>query len=165
MTAFLVIGGIGIALLIAALAAGDLLDGVLEGLDAGEWFTGAGLAGFLGALGFGGALVLSITGNMIAAVAGGVLAGAALAWAVAWTTLRLRTSGSGSAPTRASLIGRVAVVVSAIPAGGYGEIRITDDGHLTKLHARADQPLAEGTEVWIVESLSPTSVFVRVAHP
>lgn len=162
MTGFLVIGGIGVALLVLALVLGDHVDGILEAFEAGEWFTGAGLAGFLGALGFVGALVLGTTDNMAAAIAAGVVAGLAVGAGVAWLTLRLRHAGTGTAPSRASLLGRTGIVVSDIPADGFGEIRVS--GRLDKVNARAERPLPAGTEVWVVESLSATSVLVQAVR-
>lgn len=159
MTVFLTIGGVGLVLLVLALVVGDHVDGVLNVLDAGEWFTGAGLAGFLGALGFVGALILGLTDNPAVAIAAGAVAGLAVGAAVAWVTVRLRHAGTGSAPNRASLIGRTGVVVSDIPLDGLGEIRVA--GSLDKVHARANRPIPAGTEVWIVESLSATSVLVQ----
>ena len=52
MTAFLVVGALGVVLLLVALLLGDVLDGALEGLSAGFFSTEA-VAAFLGALGFG----------------------------------------------------------------------------------------------------------------
>jgi hypothetical protein len=53
------------------------------------------------------------------------------------------------------------VVVTAIPAQGYGEIRITLGGQPVKLNARAPQPVALGARVFVVEAPSDTSVIVE----
>ena len=55
MTAFLVIGGIGVVLLLVSLVLGDLLEGVFSGLG-GDLLSGAALSGFVGAFGFTAAL-------------------------------------------------------------------------------------------------------------
>lgn len=163
MFIFLAIGAAGIVLLLLALILDDLLDGVL-GSFGGEWFTGATLAGFLGALGFIGALILSATDNTVLATVGGSITGLVLAALVGWVTHKLRATNTDDTPKTAALVGRTGVVINDIPDNGYGEIRLTAGGHLTKLHARADRALPAGTEVWILENLSPTSVRVQSVH-
>ena len=52
MTTFLIIGAVGVALLLAALVIGDVLDGLLgsaEGVFDSDVFSTAGLAGLVGA--------------------------------------------------------------------------------------------------------------------
>ncbi len=164
MTLFLTLGGAGVALLALALLIGDHVDGIFDALGGGEWFTGASLAGFLGALGFVGALTLSATDNPALAWGVGVASGLALGALVGWVTLRMRHSGSGSTPTRDSLVGLTGRVVSEIPETGFGTVTVNVAGHLTNLNARAGQRLPQGTEVWVVETLSPTSVLVRPTH-
>ena len=55
-------------------------------------------------------------------------------------------------------------VISEIPETGFGTVTVNVAGHLTNLNARAGQRLPQGTEVWVVETLSPTSVLVRPTH-
>lgn len=163
MTIFLAIGAIGIVLLLAALLIGDHVDGILDALGGGDWFTGAALAGFLGALGFVGALIQDLTDNTVAAVVAGVLAGLAVGAGIGWITLRLRNTG-GTAPRTSSFVGLNGTVISAIPEGGYGEISVVASGHPTKLNARSAEPLASGTPITITDVLSPTSVKVRATY-
>lgn len=161
MTIFLGIGAVGIVLLLISLVIGDHVEGVLSAIDAGDWLTGAGLAAFLGALGFVGAIVLDAIGSVPLSVAVGAASGTAVGAATGWLTLKLRHASSGAAPRSQQLLGRTGVVINAIPEGGYGEIRVQGTGQLTKLNAKADQPIASGTEVWIVETLTATSVRVQ----
>lgn len=160
MTVFLAIGVIGVVLLLVALVVGDHVDGVLDALGGGEWFTGAALAGFLAGVGFVGAGLLAITGNGWVASVGGLLAGLALGVAVSWVTLRLRNSGEGGTPSSAELVGLTGTVVSDIPEEGYGVISVVNAGHLTRLNARCVEPLPSGTPVTVTDVLSPTSVKV-----
>lgn len=161
MTTFLVIGGIGVVLLLTALILDDFMDGAFDALGGGDWFTGASLAGFLGGLGFGGAIVLDLTGSTGLATAAGAIFGLLLGALAAWVIFKLRHIGYESAPSQRSIIGLPGVVVTAIPSDGFGEIRVVNAGHLTKLAARCHQPLPSGAEVWIAESLSATAVRVE----
>lgn len=160
MTVFLVIGGVGIAMLLLSLLVGDHLHGVFDALGGGDWFTGASLAGFLGAFGFGGALVLGVTGQLTLAVIGGVVLGVMLGAATAWGIMQLGKTQEGAAPQTSSMLDRVGTVISDIPDDGYGEIRLTQGGHMVKVNARAAQPIKAGTQVTVTDVLSATSVKV-----
>ncbi|MFI6350666.1 hypothetical protein [Streptomyces sp. NPDC050560] len=167
MTLFLVLGIVGVVLLVASL----VLDGVLEGL-----FDGVGaldglfdgllslpvIAGFVSMLGFGGAIVLGTTGlGTGAATVAGVAAGAA-AGGLTWRLTRaLMRDGSAPAPRGDDLVGTAGTVVTAIPPDGYGEVLLQLAGQRIKFAARSGGAVARGSEVWVAESLSPTSVAVR----
>ena len=56
---FLIIGGIGLALLILSLIFGDQAHGLFEGLGP-DWITGTTLAALLVGLGFGGGLITQL---------------------------------------------------------------------------------------------------------
>lgn len=159
MLAFLVIGCIGVVLLLISLVIGDHLDGAFDALGS-DLISGAALAGFLGALGFVGALVLNGTGSTGIAIVSGVLAGVLLGLGVGWVSNQLRTGGDEAVNTT-SLVGRTATVLNPIPAGGYGDISIVAAGHLTRLNARADEPVLAGSAVVITGVLSPTAVLVE----
>lgn len=163
MTLFLIIGAIGVALALVALVVGDVLDGFLN-LDAldSDLFSISSISAFVGAFGFGGALGLSLVDNMAVAVASGLVIGALAAWGAVWLTRRLKhdtrhTFRSGS------LVGHPARVITAIPADGFGEVRLVAGGHVRKFSARADQAIESGTEVWVSGIVSPTAVEVRLA--
>lgn len=164
MTAFLVIGALGVVLLIVSLAVGEIFEGVFDAVG-GDLISGASVAAFLGALGFVGALVLDATGRTGWAIVAGLAAGGVVGALAGWLTLALTRGGGESTVRSGSLVGRDATIVSAVPADGYGEISIVASGHITKLNARSDQPLTAGTPVTITAVLSATSVQVAVRTP
>src|SRR5687768_8581314 len=138
---FLVIGAIGVVLLAASLFVGDILH--IGHPDADGPFSVPAIAAFVGAFGFGGAIAAAITGDSSGvAVLVAVLAGVGVAIPTAWGTMLLaRAAGrmrTDATPTRSDLVGRLGVVVTSIPAAGYGEVRITIGGQPVKLNARSD---------------------------
>jgi membrane protein implicated in regulation of membrane protease activity len=167
-TTFLVIGGLGVALLAVSLFVGDVLH--FGHPDADGPFSVPAIAGFVGAFGFGGAIAATLTGGGgILAVVAGLVAGVVLAVPSAWGTMllgraaaRMRTDAT---PTRGDLVGRLGVVVTPITHGGYGEVRITIGGQPVKLNARSDKPVALGARVFVVEAPSDTSVVVEETNP
>lgn len=164
MEVFLTLGAIGIALLLLMLVVGDHVDGLFNGLGGGEWFTGAGLAGFVGAFGFAAAIVLGITGSVGLSVGAGVVVGLGIGAVATYATVKLRTLGDSGGPRTESLVGATGTIVSAIPAEGYGEVSIVAQGSLHKLNARSTVPIAQGTDVTVTDVLSPTSVRVRPTY-
>ena len=159
VTTFLIIGGLGVLLLLASVVLGEVFDGIFDAFGS-DLISGASFAVFLGGFGFAGALVLGATDSTGAAIGAGLAAGVALGAGAGWFTKKLRQGGDESNVRTGSLAGRDAVVVSAIPDGGYGEVSITASGHITKLNARAVEPLGPGTPVTITAVLSATSVQV-----
>lgn len=120
MLAFLILGSVGVVLLLVAVIVGDLLGGALDSLGAGtDWLSGA-VAGFLGAFGFGGALALSLTDQMAAAVMVGVVAGLVFGALAAFATRQLQRGGDDSTVRSAALVGLYGTVINDIPAEGYG---------------------------------------------
>lgn len=160
MTVFLVVGAIGVALLLVALVLGDVLDGALEGLSAGFFSTEA-LAGFLGALGFGGAIALSATGSTSVAVVIGLVLGVLLGWLAAKASSFLHGSGETDTVRTSDMVEKIGTVVSAIPDGGFGIVSITVGGHLTRLNARSSVAVPPGTQVSVTQVISPTAVQVE----
>lgn len=158
MFVFLLIGCVGIALLLLSLVLGDLLDGLLD--FGPDFLSSAAIAGFLGALGFVGALVQDQGGSLPVAVGVGAVAGLVVGAGVGWLSVQLSRGGDDANVRTADLTGREATVVSAIPADGYGEVTLTAAGHITRLNARATEPIAAGTPVSIIAVLSPTAVQV-----
>jgi membrane protein implicated in regulation of membrane protease activity len=160
---FLIIGGIGVAILALALIGGELAGFFDAGFD-GAVSTEA-IAGFVGVFGFGAATTTALVGAEDAGTL--VLAsGVGLAAAIPATFLIARLSraahdmATDDTPQRSDLIGTTGVVISPIPAGGYGEVRLQLGGHRLKLNARADEPMALGAPVLVVEAPSDTSVVV-----
>src|SRR5262245_27554434 len=131
---FLLIGGVGLALLAASLLLGDLLH--LGHPEADGPFSVPSVAGFVGAFGFGGAIAASLTGTGLLAIVVGLVTGVVVAIpaaigtvALARAAARMRTDAT---PTRADLIGRLGVIVTPIPAQGFGEVRISIGGQPVK---------------------------------
>lgn len=165
MTTFLVIGGIGVVLMVVTLVLGEILDGLLEfdfaaGLESDVFSTG-GIAGLLGGVGFGGVIGLSISNSMIIAIVVGIVVGLLLAFMAGRLTGWLRRQSSAGTHSTQSLVGVEAQVLTAIPADGYGQIRVRRSGHTYTLNAKSSLPLEQGTRVWIAGVLSATSVEVR----
>lgn len=162
---FLVIGGLGVLVLAVALLGGEFLHFGHVDLDGGLWSTEA-LAGFAGAFGFAGAIANEVLGGDSAAAAiGGGATGVLAAVPTAYLAVRLskaaRNMRTDATPTRTDLIGTLGVVVTPIPAQGYGEVRVRLGGQPVKLNARADRPLPMGAHVFVVEAPSETSVVVE----
>ncbi|MGE0818671.1 MAG: NfeD family protein [Candidatus Nanopelagicales bacterium] len=162
MTVFwiLAVGGL------VALAAGFLLDGVLDlgtiSPDAGGAFSLPALGGFCAVLGFSGLLASSLGLATGAAALVGVVAGAAAAWGVARLTRLLRGNDIDGATSREHLVGATAVVVSDVPGDGYGEVSVVLAGTQSKFSARSEgAAIPRGTEVLVLTVLSDTAVLVR----
>ncbi|MDR1449632.1 MAG: hypothetical protein LBI84_05435 [Propionibacteriaceae bacterium] len=160
MAVFFTLGGLGALLLLIFILIDDHLGGIFDALGGGDWFTGASLAAFLGALGFGGAIVYSLSGSLALAVACGSGLGLLLGALTAWGMVKMRATQEGGAPASADLVGLEGTVVTLIPADGYGEVRLSQSGHLVKLNARAAGPIPAGSPVEVTEVLSATSVRV-----
>lgn len=161
MIAFLVIGGIGVALLLVSLLVGEFLDGVFESIG-GDWLSGAAVAGFLGAFGFAGALAFNASSSSLIAIVVGIAAGVLMGLGVGILTAKLGEDDDTSTVRSANLVGVHGTVISDVPAGsGYGEVSVVASGHITKLNARAVEALPAGTAVTIAAVLSPTSVSVE----
>lgn len=161
MTAFLIIGAVGIVLVLASLLIGDVLDGVFD-FDAlgGDLFSISSISAFVGAFGFGGALGLALIDNMVVAVVVGLVIGGLAAWGALRLTRSLKRGEDAASFRSDSMIGHSARVITAIPEGGYGEISITVGGHVRKIAAKSELPVAYGDEVWVSAVLSPTAVEV-----
>lgn len=176
---FLGIGALSLLLLVLSLVGSHLHLGHL-GLDhghAGQPSTGADgdgytlslpvLTGFLGGFGFGGAIAAELVPghHAWAAAAGGLVAAAPAAWLAGRLLRAAVTMPTDATPTSADLIGATGVIISAVPAGGYGEVRLTVAGQPVKFNARSAAPLASGTHVFVIDVPSPTSVLVEpTAH-
>lgn len=158
---FLVIGGLGVAMLALALFGGDLLP---LG-DADGPLSMPSIGGFVGAFGFAGAIVAALTGGGLASVLFGLIAGIAVAIPAALGTMALARSAermrTDATPTRADMVGRLGVIVTPIPPQGYGEVRISIGGQPVKLNARSDRAIALGARVFVVDAPSETSVVVE----
>ncbi|MFI7285202.1 NfeD family protein [Streptomyces anulatus] len=165
MTIFLGLGIAGIVLLALSLIFGGILEGLFDGvLDA--LFDGLlslpVIAGFISMLGFGGAIVLGSTGaGTFVATVIGAAAGLVAAWLTWKLSKALMRDQTHTTPRGSDLIGTSGSVVTAIPAEGYGEVLLRLGGQPVKYSAKSATPVARGTEIWVEEALSTTSVAVR----
>jgi membrane protein implicated in regulation of membrane protease activity len=164
--ALLIIGAVGVGLLLISLLFGDLLDGVFEGfdIDTGGLLSTEVVGAFLGAFGFGGALLRNATTlSWTLSIGGGVVAGL-IVGAIAFMIVRLVVDmPTDATPRSADLAGKIARVITRIPQDGLGEITVQHAGHRVKMNARAHEPIASGTDVVIIDVLSPTAVLVAEA--
>ena len=159
MTPFLIVGVIGLVLLGISLVLGDLLDGVFDALT-GDIFSSAVIGGFVAAFGFGGALVQGAGGPGFLSLLVGLGAGGIAGWFTVWLTRLIKDGGSDATLTADDALGRSGRIVSAVPAGGLGSVRLAIGGHTVQLNARSEEPIEPGTEVHVTEILSPTAVRV-----
>ena len=164
MTGFLVIGAVGIVMLLFSLIVGEHVHGIFDALGGGDWFTGSSLAAFLGALGFGGAIVQQLTGSTVLAVVGGIFLGVVFGGLIAYGMIKLRLIDTGGAVTTNDLMDAPGVVLSDIPALGFGEIRVTRQGQMMKLNAKSAIPISTGTQVTVINVLSATAVVVEPTY-
>jgi len=124
------------------------------------------IAGFLGAFGFGGAIVASLLpGRGATTVAVAVVVGLLAAIPTGWLAGKLVNAAinmsTDATLTSNDLIGAMGVVITPVPAGGYGEVRLAIAGQYIKFNARSDEPLALGARVFVISVPSPTSVLVE----
>ena len=165
MALFVTIGVIGLVIVLLSILLGDVIDGVFD-LDmlGGDLFSVAGLAAFLGAFGFGGVISLSVLDVTWVAVVVGLVAGVFAGWGAAALTRWLKRSEANSTFRSHSMVGATARVITDIPAGGFGEVRIQGSGQSRKRAARSELPILAGTEVWVSGIVSPTAVEVTPTH-
>ncbi len=159
MTIFLIIGVLGLLLLGISLLLGDLFDGVADAL-AGDVFSSAVIGGFVSALGFGAAIAQGAGAPLPLSLVVGVVAGVGFGWFAAWLTRLVRGGGSDDTPATQDAVGREATVLTGIPAGGFGVVRVQLGGHVVQLNAKADRAVEVGTAVHVTGTLSPTAVTV-----
>jgi membrane protein implicated in regulation of membrane protease activity len=160
-TTFLIIGGIGVAVLALSVVMGDLFH--FGHPDAAGPFSVPAVAGFIGAFGFAGAAVSAVTGSSSALVpaAAGLVAAVPAAWfagRLARMAMNMRTDAT---PTQRDMIGTTGVIVTPITGNGFGEVRISLGGQPVKLSARSERPIPLGARVFVIEATSPTSVIVE----
>jgi membrane-bound ClpP family serine protease len=159
VTTFLVIGIVGLVLVGISLVLGDIFDGVLDVL-AGDVFSSAVLGGFVSAFGFGAALMQGIGAPAALSVPVGVAAGVVVGWLAWWLTKLVKDGSSDGTLSADDALGRSGRVITAIPADGFGAVRLLIGGHSVQVNAKAEAPIEPGTEVHVTQILSPTAVLV-----
>ena len=122
LTAFLVIGGVGLALLVISLIVGEVHGALFDWID-NDLFSGAVVAAFLSALGFVGALVEGTSGNSTTASSQASGSGSSRSWpsTAAAIPSQARSKAASIVPTnphRPSAV--VAVRVSWAPGSAWG---------------------------------------------
>ena len=154
---FLSIGAFAIIIAALAMFGGSLFD-IGDGL-----FSVEAVAAFFGGFGFSAAAANELFGASIgafgAAGIGIIIAVPAALLATKFMT-RMSDMPTDATPTAADLAGARGVVVTPIPAGGFGEVRVRVGGQPMKLYARASNPIALGAAVVVTQALSETSVLV-----
>ena len=167
LTALLVIGVLGLAVVLAGLLLGELLDGAVDVVVPGDLAPGVtpAVAAAVSAFGFGGALALRSGGVSVAAACALGVAGAVVVGATAYRLSRSLIGDGVPPPGADALYGVFGTVVTPVPTGGYGEASFVVHGTRRKLSARADRPLPAGTPVYVLDVLSATCVLVAPAHP
>jgi membrane protein implicated in regulation of membrane protease activity len=168
---FLGIGCLSLLLLLLSLVGGGHLH--LGHLHVGHLHTGhagtgggkftlPGVAAFVGAFGFGGAITAELAGHSALIATGvGLVAAIPASWAAGRLVDAAVNMSTDATPTSADVVGATGIVISPVPVGGYGEVRLTVGGQPVKFNARADEPLAIGTPVFVIEVPTPTSVLVE----
>lgn len=161
---FLIAGAIGAGLLLLALVVGDLMH--LGDVDADGPFSFPAIAAFIGGVGFAGAAASSLlpigdeTTRGLLSGAIGVVAALPLAWFAVRFSRSLMNMNTDRTITDADVAGALGVVLTRIPAEGYGEVRIRLSGQDIKYSARSDRTVERGAEVFVVQALSSTAVEV-----
>ena len=169
---FLAIGALGLVVLLISLFVGELGDLGLGDVDADGPFSVPAIAALLGGIGFGGAAAVSLlpedlpdAGTALLALGAGLVVAAPLAWGAVRLSRALKEMPTQETLTRHHLVGAQGVVVSAVPAAGFGEVRLALAGQHLKFSARSDAALPTGTPVYVVEALSDTAVEVVSTAP
>ena len=106
-----------------------------------------------------------LPGSGVTTVLAATLVGLFAAVPTAWLAGRLVNAAinipTDGTLTSNDLIGAMGVVITPVPVGGFGEVRLAIAGQQIKFNARADRPLALGTRVFVISVPSPTSVLVE----
>jgi membrane-bound ClpP family serine protease len=167
--AFLVIGILGLLVLLVSLLVGEF---GLGDLDADGPFSLPALAALVGGVGFGGLAATALVPDavpeavtVLLALAAGLVVAVPLAWGAVRLSRALRTMPTQETLTRHHLLGAQGVVVSAVPAPGLGEVRLSVAGQQLKFSARSEVPLPAGTPVYVVDTFSDTAVEVVSTEP
>lgn len=169
MAIFALIGCIGLILLVAALIFGEIFDGLLD-IDAIAWldsdiFSTAGIAGLLGGFGFAGMIGLAFTSSVFFSTIFALVIGCLLAISASKFIARIKSQVTDPTPSIHQIYGYEGIVITDIPEGGYGQIRVLIAGHRTMLNAQSNSAIEAGRTIWVDEVISPTCVRVTPYPP
>jgi membrane protein implicated in regulation of membrane protease activity len=160
LNAFFVVAFLAVAVLVVALVLDDVADRLADALGGPDWLSLPVLAALVAGFGFAAGLVDETTGSFPLAVAGGLAGGVVAAWG-AFRLVQAAIHMPTDPPVRhADLRGRTGRVVTPITPARGGEVLVELAGVRHKLRASSDVAVALGTEVVVVEVMSPTSVVV-----
>ena len=167
VTAFIVIGAVGLALVVLSLILGEVLDGIFGAFDldfGGGILSAPVLGSFLASFGFGAALIMFSTGANATAGAFGGLASGVIVGGIALGIVRsLVNMPTDETVTTSGLEGATGIVITAVPEDGYGEVTVRHHGNQHKYYARAAAPVAAGRTVRVTAVLSTSALFVDAA--
>jgi hypothetical protein len=155
---FLWLGVICTAILVVSVVF-DGFDDVLDGVDLGPpWLSASVVLAFLAAFGFGTGAFVGTAGA--AALVPGVAAGVGFGWLAARLTAAAMHMPTGTVDTEAAMLGSLGRIVTAPAPGRYGEALLHRPAGPVKVACTADDALAPGTEVVVVDVRSSTLVHV-----
>lgn len=158
---FVAVGLIGVLLLVVFLVFDDVLDGILPEAD---WISGPAMGAFLAAFGlFGWVAEDGFDAPTPVAIAAGLAGGIGLGWFTAKLATALMNQPTDATPTARGLLGTEGKVVTAISDGRPGEVLLRLAGQPMKMFATADDTLAVGTDVVVIDVASDTRVVVQAA--
>lgn len=144
LTPFLIVGGIGLVLLLVSLLLGDVFDHFEIGDGA---FSGTALGVGLVMFGAAGALTASFGLDLVwAYVLAAVLA--VVAYILSAVLIRKLASSSDGVPQ--SAVGLTGVTTSPVSPSG-GEVSLDGPGEIERRLAFADETIAEGVRIRVVE--------------
>jgi len=154
---FLGIGAFGVLIAMLAMFGGSLF-------DIGDGFVSIeAVSGFVGGLGFGSAAAHELFGDSVGPFGSlglGIIVAVPASFLAVRVVARMEEMPTDATPTASDFVGAKGVVVSQIPAGGYGEVRVRIGGQPLKLYARAAKPISLGAAVVVTTALSETNVVV-----
>jgi len=163
-TAFTVIGGVGLLIVLATLVLGEVFDGLFGAIDVdagGGVFSAPVIGSFLAAFGFGAALIMTSTGaSATTGALGGLASGMVVGGLALLLTRSLINMPTDETVTTRGLEGTPGIVITPIPAQGYGEVTIRHHGEQRKYNAMAAEDLPVGTPVEVTGVLSASAVVV-----
>lgn len=156
-------------LLIVALVIGEVAD--FGHADADGPFSLPAIAAFIGGIGFVGAIPAALldempsTARIVISGLIGVAGALPLAFGAVRLTAGLMRMRTDPTLSERDLIGRLGQVITSIPPGGLGEVRVAVGGQQLKYYARSAETLAAGTPIYVIDAPTPTSVEVVSTAP
>jgi hypothetical protein len=156
---FLWLGVICTAILMVSVVF-DSFDAFDDAFDLGPpWLSMSVVLAFLAAFGFGTGAFVGTLGA--AAVLPGAAAGVGFGWLAARLTAAAMHMPTGATDTEEAMLGSLGRIVTSPSPGRYGEALLHRPAGPVKVACTADDALAAGTEVVVVDVTSSTLVHVQ----